>query len=308
MTGSTIPPPADVLFRDSLTPGGLTMRVASPTGSVVPATSPVLLVHGLAGGAWYWDRYQRVLAEHGFTSHALNLRGHHDSRGVADLGRVSLTDYVADVSEAAACLGRPVVVGHSLGGLLAQAVAAAGGVSAAVLLTSMPPRGIRFASPGLVFRQLRHLGAMLLDRPLRGTPGDIIATTLNRIPGAEQQALAARFVPDSGRVARELSLGGLAIDPAHVQVPVLVISATEDRFFSPRVGTRVAARYGAEHRIYEGHAHFIVREPGGEVVAADIARWIRSNCCADHASEDRSDPADARSTDGDRSKRRPAPG
>ncbi len=260
------------------------MRVASPITATGASRTPILLVHGLAGGAWYWDRFQRVLAGHGFTSHALNLRGHHDSRPVTHLGRLSLADYVADVGEAAALLGRPVVIGHSLGGLLAQAVAAAQAVSAAVLLTSMPPKGIRFLSAGLALRQLRHVGAMLFDRPLRGTPDDVIATSLNRIPEAEQLSLAARFVPDSGRVARELSLGGLAIDPAQVRVPVLVISATEDRFFPPRVGASVAARYVAEHRVYEGHAHFIVQEPGGEAVAADIARWIRATSAADEAS------------------------
>lgn len=265
-------------FHDSRTPGGLTMRVASPIGPAVVPTPPILLVHGLAGGAWYWDRFQRVLAAHGFTSHALNLRGHHDSRPVANLGRVSLADYVADVSEAAVLLGRPVVVGHSLGGLLAQAVAAADAVSAAVLLTSMPPKGIRFLSSGLVLRQLRHLGAMLFNRPLRGTPADVISTSLNRIPEAEQMALAERFVPDSGRVARQLSLGGLSIDPARLRVSVLVISATEDRFFPPQVGASVAARYGAEHRVYEEHAHFIVQEPGGDAVATDIARWISATC------------------------------
>ncbi len=278
LTGSPIHPPTDVRFHDRRTPGGLTMRVASPISPASASTPPILLVHGLAGGAWYWDRFQRVLAGHGFTSHALNLRGHHDSRPVADLGRVSLADYVADVGEAAALLGRPVVMGHSLGGLLAQAVAAADAVSAAVLLTSMPPKGIRFLSPGLVLRQLRHVGAMLFDRPLRGTPNDVIATSLNRIPKAEQMALAERFVPDSGRVARELSFGGLSIDPTQVRVPVLVISSTEDRFFPPRVGASVAARYGAEHRVYEEHAHFIVREPGGEAVATDISRWIRATC------------------------------
>lgn len=252
------------------------MRVASPFSPADVSSPPILFVHGLAGGAWYWDRFQRVLAGHGFESHALNLRGHHGSRPVANLGRVSLADYVADVSEAAALLGRPVVVGHSLGGLLAQAVAASGTVSAAVLLTSMPPRGIRFASARLVLRQLRRVGAMLFDRPLRGTLTDIIDTSLNRIPEAEQMTLAERFVPDSGRVARQLSFRGLDINPARVRVPVLVISATEDRFFPPRVGASVAARYGAEHRVYEEHAHFIVREPGGDSVAADIARWIQA--------------------------------
>lgn len=279
------PPTSSVRWRDDRTPSGITVRVAEPDVPDVPDVPdepdgerrpPLLLIHGLAGGAWYWDRFQVVLAERGFTSHALDLRGHHGSRPVAALGRVSLADYVADAREVAERLGRPIVLGHSLGGLLAQALAEAELVSAAVLLCPMPPRGIGFATPRLALRQLRHIGAMIFDRPLLGTAEDMIATSLNRIPVAEQPSLAARFVADSGRVARQLSLGGLPIAAERVRAPVLVVSATEDRFFTPQVGALVAARYGAEHRVYAEHAHFLVREPGAETIAGDVADWIES--------------------------------
>ncbi|MHB1225458.1 MAG: alpha/beta hydrolase [Gemmatimonadaceae bacterium] len=287
MLESTAVAPCDtVRWNDTRTPSGITIRACEPLAPGGHRGPPLLLLHGLAGGAWYWDRFQRVLAERGHPSYAPNLRGHHGSRPVAALGRVSLANYVADSLESARHVGhleagkgpvldgRPVVIGHSLGGLLAQALAAADAVSAAVLLCPMPPAGIGFVTPRLMLRQLRHLGAMLLSRPLRGTPSDMIATTLNRIPTADQPALAARFVADSGRVARELSRGGLPIAPERVRVPMLVVSATEDRFFSPRVGAMVAARYGAEHTIYEDHAHFLVQEPGAESIAGDIADWI----------------------------------
>jgi len=35
---------------------------------------PVLLIHGMFGGAWYWEDYQNLLARHGYESHAINLR------------------------------------------------------------------------------------------------------------------------------------------------------------------------------------------------------------------------------------------
>jgi len=275
-----------VEWSDGATAGGITFRTAAPAnhgqrGDGDPRDEapsalrpPLLLIHGLAGGAWYWERFQRVFAARGYVSHALNLRGHHDSRPAPRLGAVSLRDYVEDVAEVAAMLGRPVVIGHSMGGLLAQALMEADAVRAAVLLCPMPPRGIGFATPALAFRQLRHLPAMLFQRPLVGSAEDMIATSLNRVPAAEQRMLAARFVPESGRVARELSLGGLDIDPARARVPTLVVSASDDRFFSPAVGARVAARYGADHRVYEEHAHFLVEEPGAEEIAGDVAAWI----------------------------------
>ena len=248
-------------------------------GAVPEATrhAPVLLVHGLAGGAWYWSRWQELFARRGWPAWALDLRGRAGSRHAAAPGRVRLAEYVEDVRDAAEHLGRPAVVGHSLGGLLAQAAAEAGLVRALVLLCSMPPRGIGFATPTLAVRQLRHLGAMLRGRPLVARSEDIAHMNLHRVPDAERAAILDRFVADSGIVARELSLGGLAIDAARVRCPVLVQAAAEDRFFPPAVERRIAARYGAELRVYDGHAHFVVMEPGWDVIAADAAAWLAAH-------------------------------
>ena len=96
----------------------LVERPASPKGK-----PPVLLIHGMFGGARYWEKYQGYLAQCGYESHAMNLRGHHGSRPVRDIGKVSLDDYVADALEVAAALKNPIVMGHSMGGLIAQKVA-----------------------------------------------------------------------------------------------------------------------------------------------------------------------------------------
>jgi pimeloyl-ACP methyl ester carboxylesterase len=241
----------------------------------LPARPALLLVHGVSGGAWYWARYQHFFAARGYASHAVDLRGRGASRRVADLGRVALADYVEDALAVARHLpDPPVVIGHSMGGLIALKLAEAGAVRAAVLLCAAPPRGIPLASTALVVRQLKHLPAMLRSRPLVGARADHDHLTFNRVPPAERAAFFDRLVPESGRVARELSLGAVAVDPARVRCPLLSVSAAEDRFVPPAVGRRIAARYGAEHRVFAGHAHFIVAEPGWEGPADAIERWI----------------------------------
>jgi pimeloyl-ACP methyl ester carboxylesterase len=252
-------------------PSGLALHRCEPAE---PRHPTLLLVHGFAGGAWYWEPWQRFLAARGWPTAALDLRGRPGSRPVTDLGAVSLHDYVADVREAAAHLGRPPVVGHSMGGLLVQKLVEAGGAAAAVLLCSMPPKGIFFARFSLVRRQLGHVWPMLASRPLQGRPEELEWIVLNRMPAAERRALAGRFQAESGTVARELSLGGLAVDASRVRCPLLAVSTSEDRFFAPRVGRRIAERYGCEHRHYDGHAHFVPMEPGWERIAGDVADWL----------------------------------
>lgn len=277
MSDPTAPPaapsaaPLPWSWREERAAGGLLARAALPEA---PRHPPLLLLHGIAVGPWCWERWQGFLAARGWPSYALALRGRAGSRPVSDLGRVTLADYVEDARAMAAALGRPLVVGHSMGGLLAQVLAADGAVDAAVLLTSMPPKGIGFATTGLLLRQLRHLPAMVRQRPMVARAADLAAMTLNRVPAAERPALAARFEAESGRVSRDLSLGGLAVDAARVRCPMLAVSAEDDHFFGPRVARQLAARYHIPHWHYHGHAHFLLVEPGWETVAADVERWL----------------------------------
>lgn len=252
---------------------GLTILVDEPS---VVTRPPVLFLHGFGGGAWYFDRYQHYLAERGYPTFALNLRGHCGSRPVPDIGQVSINEYVEDAREVARHLGRPIVIGHSMGGLLAQKLAESDGVRAAVLMCAAPPRGISLFSWRLASRQLAHLSEMLRSRPLVGTRSDYDALVFNRVPEPDRDMLFSRFVTESGRAGRELSIGTLKVDQRKVHCPMLVIACSDDRFVVPRIARRLARKYGAPYWEYAGHGHFPQYEPGWEAMAGDIARWLES--------------------------------
>ena len=247
-----------------------------------PTRPPVLFVHGMMAGAWIFERYQRFFAARGYASWAVNLRGHYGSRPVADFGRLPLQAYVDDAVEAARALAdaygveRPVIVGHSMGGLIAQKLAERGVVDAAVLLCTAPPSGIAVTSPRLLRYQLQYLWPILRGRAIVGSAAGVEALNFNRIPLEERAALYARFVPESGRVGRDLSLGALAVDAERVRCPLLVCTATDDRLVPARVGRRIAKKYGARatYREFADHGHLILIEPGWEVPASEIVRWV----------------------------------
>ena len=83
--------------------------------------STFVLIHGAWHAAWCWQNFLDFFADTGYRALAVSLRGHGGSATSKRLRRCSLADYVEDVESVAATLpARPVVIGHSLGGFIAQ--------------------------------------------------------------------------------------------------------------------------------------------------------------------------------------------
>ena len=104
-----------------------------------------------------WTPWLAFFAARGVPAYAVNLRGRAGSRPGTDLGRVSIDDFVADASAVAQSLERPAVVGHSMGGLIAQRLAERGDVARPCCVTPAPPRGISVLSPRVAIRATQIL-------------------------------------------------------------------------------------------------------------------------------------------------------
>jgi pimeloyl-ACP methyl ester carboxylesterase len=260
-----------VIVREQTRLDGLSIAVARPARE---SASPLLFVHGLFAAGWMFERWMTYFAERGRAVYALDLRGHGASAPVANLGRVSLGDYVDDALRATRTLGNGIVVGHSMGGLVAQKLAELGAVGAAVLVSPAPPRGIPLISLRLVVRQAKYLPALLRSRELRIQRADADAIIMNRVPAEERPAIFAHLQADSGRAGREVVLGAVAVDQRQVRCPVLVFAGDDDRFIPLRVARRVAAKYRAPLRVLPSRAHLMMQEPGWQDAAGEIERLL----------------------------------
>jgi pimeloyl-ACP methyl ester carboxylesterase len=262
------------MLREITIPGGVTAFAADVPGDVRP---PLLLIHGMFGGAWQFAGWQQRLMERGRSSVAIDLRASEADDPSRNMGSASIHDYLDVARRVARHLGRPAVVGHSIGGLIAQKLAEENAISAAVLVCSAPPRWIAALSGGLLARMTKYSAELLLSRALVPLRSDADALFLERVPLAERDDVFARLLPESGRAARELALGALAVDAGRVRCPVLSIGAANDRFLPPRIARAIARKYGCEYREYEGHGHYLVGEPGWEHVVDDVADWLAAH-------------------------------
>src|SRR5476649_2665109 len=96
---------------------------------------PVVMIHGAFAGPWVWEGFAAKFHDAGYKTHAPCLRHHEgDKKPPASLGQTSLADYAGDLEEFLESLeAPPIVVGHSMGGLLAQMLAARCDVRALIL-------------------------------------------------------------------------------------------------------------------------------------------------------------------------------
>jgi pimeloyl-ACP methyl ester carboxylesterase len=250
---------------------GLTMLAAEPAS---PSKPPLLFVHGYLATARVFDHFIEYFCQRGHACVAVNLRGRDGSLNGTDLGRASMDDFVDDAARAARTLGRPVVVGHSMGGLIAQKLAERGDARAAVLMSPAPPRGITVFTFELLRRQWRYLLDILRSRPVVARAEDFIPLVLNHIPREKQRDVFAQFVPDSGRAARDMLTGSVRVDERQVTCPVFTVASEDDHFIPLATVQRIAKKYGSPLYVAAGHGHLVMQEPGWEKIAGVLGLWI----------------------------------
>jgi pimeloyl-ACP methyl ester carboxylesterase len=238
-----------------------------------PRPSPIVFVHGLWGAAWILRDWVDLAATRGWDAWAPNLRGREGSRHVDDLGKVRLDDLAADLHDVLDHVGDAVLVGYSMGGLVAQMLGGDPRVRALVLLCSVPPRGIVAVDGPVLRRSWRYLPAMIRGRPFMPNRPDADAMIMNRMTATERDHWFPRFIPDSGTVARQIAMGAAAVDPATVTCPVLVISAQHDHISPPGIQPALVRRYRAEHLPVAGRGHLISIERGWEATANAVLDW-----------------------------------
>jgi pimeloyl-ACP methyl ester carboxylesterase len=241
--------------------------------------TPLLFVHGFWQNAHVWEEhFLPHFTRHGYACYAISLRGHGASPGKLKLRWTSLSEYVTDVHNAIREIGMPpVLIGHSMGGAVVQKYLEYKRVPGAVLLASVPPRGLWGATLRVLARQpLALLEALFSLRmyPIVSTPERARRWLFSRdIPLEVLLQYHSRLQDDSFRVFLDL-LGLNLPNPRRVSTPVLVLGAAQDAFFSGRDWRATARAYSTEAVIIPRTAHNVMLEPGWQVAAGKILDWL----------------------------------
>ena len=242
------------------------------------------------GGGWYWEKYINYFERLGYRCIAPTLRYHKALRGETphpQLGTTSLLDYAEDLEQEIGQLdAAPILMGHSMGGLLAQMLGSRGLAQALILLTSAPPAGVFAIKPTVLksfFSSITTYG--FWKKPIFPTFKEAVYSTLHRLPVEEQKEIYSKFVYESGRAGSEIGFyafdpkGAAKVDEMSVTCPVLVIGGRKDRITPVSVTRKVAEKYRhvATYKEFEDNAHWVVGEPGWEKFAEYVAAWLEKS-------------------------------
>ncbi|MBT8420260.1 MAG: alpha/beta hydrolase [Gammaproteobacteria bacterium] len=241
---------------------------------------PLLFVHGAFCGAWVWDEHVLpYFAEKGFAAHAVSLRGHGKSEGHALLPLTGVADYVEDLTETVQAMDKPpILIGHSMGGVVVQRYLQDHTVPGAVLLGAGPPYGM-IASAAVTFVQNPVLSTQVSLMPVLQLFGDnpvfmdMSRRTLfsDRVPEDEARRFLHRTQMESMRAIFDLSLPHL---PRNKGTPLLILGAEKDYFVTPYMVHATAKAYKTEAEIFPHMGHAMMVEAGWEMVAERIIKWI----------------------------------
>lgn len=249
---------------------------------------PLFFIHGMWSRPRVWDNLRARLEAEGYATHAPALPYHDAEPGdppAPQLGEVGVGDYVAFLIDQVNRLPeRPVIVGHSMGGMLAQLVA-----------ERVQPPGLVLLSPGPTAAT-----SVLGVAPLRTVfgittqPGWWKKPTIidrdrarwgifNEVPTDIAEHEIDALIWDSGRVLFQMAMPwadpakGTKVDYARLAMPSLVIVGDRDRI-TPVGTARATARHLAgrvDYRELTGVGHWLFHEPVLSRTAAEIEAFLR---------------------------------
>ena len=252
------------------------------------------MIHGMSGGEWCWYKYKPFFENKGYKCIVPVLRYHEDKdKYDKRLANTSILDYVNDIEKVIKQLDElPILMGHSMGGLIAQILASRGLAKGIVLLTPAWPRGIFTVDFSALRIFWRTVWKHIFSRdPSKMSFRKIVYAMLEDLADEEKRFVYDNLGYESVRTVFEIGLWFLdfnkatLVDESKVTCPILLIGGTYDRITSVKAIRKIAGKYGCtqakvdrRYIEYEGQSHWILGGPRCDEVCNFIYNeWLLKN-------------------------------
>lgn len=249
--------------------------------------TPVILIHGTWGKAESWDYIKEDLEDLGLETITPSLR-YHDlpyEEVLKKVGDVSITEYVDDiVSLVNKCETPPLLLGHSLGCLIAQLVAEKVDVKGLILLGPAPTADIFRLYPTMIKAFARHFMQWGFWRKAMPPYKDAqYHLAMQQQSDSLKEEVLAMCVPESGLVYTQMSLPQFdfkqttKVDFNKITCPILVVTGSEDKMTVSQIAEATAKNYDSQATLVKitGADHYYIAGKYKDQVVYQIKRWLK---------------------------------
>lgn len=268
---------------------GIHCYAVNKSDSLAADSKTVLFITGAFVTNAGWDEWQAYFEERGYKTYAPSwpfknasaevLRQRHPDRQLASLTFEQLVNHYADF--AAKLPEKPILIGHSTGGLIAQILLQRGLGVSCIAYHSVPPKGVLTTKWSFVKSVTPAFGLFKSNKETyMMTLKQWQYAFVNDMPLEEQKATYARnTTPESRRVARGAIGKHAKIDFRQTHPPLLFVSGDIDHIIPASLNKKNFKKYKdkssiREYKVFKGRNHFAMGQPTWKEDADFILNWI----------------------------------
>lgn len=238
----------------------------------------ILFVHGAWHGAWCWEKYfVPFFAAAGYDCVTFNLPKHDKPGQIKGVNKLSLDDYVEALKTQVQKLDeQPIIIGHSLGGLILQKYLETEPCKKAILLASVPPKGVlgttlNFLKKGYAIKSLLTFNMFnLVNSPEKAK----WAFFSDNLPDHELLEYTQNLCGESFKLFLQALRPNININ-YHNKIPLLVVAAADDTVISVKDNEYTAQYYDADLLVLENIAHDVMLDVTYQKAARAILNWLK---------------------------------
>jgi non-heme chloroperoxidase len=243
---------------------------------------PLLLVHGAYVAAWCWEEhFIPWFTEQGYAVHALSLRGHGESEGNLSLHSFRLRDFADDIALVAEGLDAPpILVGHSMGGMVIQKYLEHATVPGALFLTTIPISGVGVAGFEIAIRSpLMYAQLCMVQNWGNNFATPEFARSMlfsKNLSHEDFLRYQPRFQAESSAAIMDVTMMDLPLPAKVNKVPMHFIGAEDDHLFSPHLIRQTAEAYNCEAEFIPHAPHMVMLDPAWKSCAQSMHSWFQT--------------------------------
>jgi acylglycerol lipase len=261
--------------------GEIFVRSWGPTGHT---RGVVVIVPGFNSHSGYYQKVGASLADNGFATFALDLRG----RGRSDGERYfvnEIEDYAKDLDAVVKLAksrtsGLPVfLIGHSAGGVVSCVYALEHQAELSGLICES--FAFQVYAPDFALAVLKGISYIAPHAHVLKLPNKDFSRSASAVAAMDSDPLVAHEVQPTSTVAAMVRADErLKVEFPNITLPILILHGTGDKVTRPGGSQLFYDTAGSNDKtlkLYQGHYHDMLNDLDSEQVMSDILGWIEAH-------------------------------